>query len=129
MPEIGTALFVGGVSLEMVVTPSGMTLDGSLDTIEAPPATSENDDPDLDGVANEIPTSLVDHLEFYLLNYFKPATYQQTNRTRRGRRLFKKIQCTECHTPDLVIERDIGCIECGHGTRSVRSRSGQSGYR
>ncbi len=91
---------------EMVVTPSGMTLDGSLDTIEAPPATSESDDPDLDGVANEIPTSLVDHLEFYLLNYFKPATYQQTNRTRRGRRLFKKIQCIECHTPDLVIERD-----------------------
>ena len=91
---------------ETIVTPSGMTLDGSLDTIEAPPATSESDDPDLDGVANEIPTSLVDHLEFYLLNYFKPATYQATNHTQRGARLFKKIQCTECHTPDLVIEHD-----------------------
>ena len=27
---------------------------------------------------NEIPTALVDYLEFYLLNYFKPATYKQT---------------------------------------------------
>lgn len=91
---------------ETVVTPSGMVLDGVLDDIEGSPATSESDDPDLDGLANEIPTSLVDHLEFYLLNYFKPATYQQTRRTRRGLRLFKKIRCVECHKPDLVIEQD-----------------------
>ena len=91
---------------ERVVTPSGMVLDGSLDDIEAPPATSESDDPDLDGVANEIPVSLVDHMEFYLLNYFKPGTYQQTRNTRDGRRIFEQIRCTTCHKPSLVIERD-----------------------
>src|SRR6476660_4117357 len=36
------------------------------------------EDPDGDGVSNEIPTSIVDFMEFYLLNYFKPASYEQT---------------------------------------------------
>ena len=83
-----------------------MVLDGSVDSIEAPPAARESDDPDLDGVANEIPTSLVDHLEFYLLNYFKPATDKTTQRTEKGRRILKKIGCTTCHRPTLVIEHD-----------------------
>ncbi len=91
---------------EKVTTPAGMVLDGSLDTIESPPATSVSDDPDLDGVPDEIPVSLVDHLEFYLLNYFKPATYRQTPRVKQGRKLFKQIKCTACHTPTLTIEQD-----------------------
>lgn len=89
-----------------VVTPSGMVLDGALDQIEAPPVSSDADDSDLDGVANEVPVSLVDHLEFYLLNYFKPSLYQQTNTTRKGKRLFSQIRCTGCHIPDLVIKHD-----------------------
>ncbi|MGB0909281.1 MAG: di-heme oxidoredictase family protein [Nitrospirales bacterium] len=89
-----------------VTTPSGMVLDGSIDAIEAPPATSESDDPDLDRVADEIPVSLVDHLEFYLLNYFKPATYRQTGRVKQGRKLFKQAQCTSCHIPSLTIAQD-----------------------
>ncbi len=64
-----------------VVTPAGMVLDGSLDTIEAPPASNPAQDPDGDGVTNELPTALVDHMEFYLLNYFKPGTYRQTATT------------------------------------------------
>lgn len=91
---------------ERVVTPAGMVLDGSLDDIEAPPASSESDDPDLDGVANEIPVSLIDHMEFYLLNYFKPAMDEQTNDIRNGRRRFEQIGCTTCHKPTLVIEQD-----------------------
>jgi hypothetical protein len=67
-----------------ITTPAGMVLDGSLDQIEAPPTDSELADPDHDGVANEIPTSLVDFMEFYLLNYFKPAVYQQTEQTGRA---------------------------------------------
>lgn len=100
-PDLAKA--VGG---EEVVTPSGMVLNGKTDTIEAPPATSESDDPDRDGVANEIPVSLVDHLEFYLLNYFKPAIGRETRDSRRGQKLFQDIQCTGCHIQNLVIERD-----------------------
>ena len=102
-----------------VVTPSGMVLDGSLDAIEAPPANSESDDPDLDGVANEIPVSLVDHFEFYLLNYFKPATGRQTANTRRGKQLFERIRCTGCHIPSLVIDRDrrVADVETRYDSR------------
>jgi hypothetical protein len=87
-------------------TPSGMVLDGALDRIEAPPSADPNSDPDDDGVSNEIPTSLVDYLEFYLLNYFKPATYQQKATARRGPTIMKRIRCTGCHVPDLTIEHD-----------------------
>ena len=87
-------------------TPSGMTLDGSKDRIESPPTDSEFADPDHDGVANEIPASLVDFMEFYLLNYFKPALYQQTDDTKQGRVLFERVGCAACHIPDLLINRD-----------------------
>lgn len=91
---------------QRVVTPSGMILDGKNDRIQAPLAKHPADDPDYDGVQNEIPTSLVDHMEFYLLNYFKPGTYRQSPLTRTGRSLMKRIGCTSCHVQDLVIKRD-----------------------
>jgi hypothetical protein len=89
-----------------IVTPSGMVLDGSIDKIEASAASSPNSDPDRDGTKDEIPVSIVDHLEFYLLNYFKPALYRQSPRTERGRRVLERIGCTSCHIPDLQIDRD-----------------------
>ena len=89
-----------------ITTPSGMVLDGSTDQIERPQATDELSDPDNDGKTNEVPTSIVDHMEFYLLNYFKPATYEQTNETERGRETFKAIGCAQCHIPDLQIRKD-----------------------
>jgi len=89
-----------------VTTRSGMQLDGSSDQIEAPPTDAATGDPDQDGITNEIPTSLVDFMEFYLLNYFKPALYQQTRETEHGRRLFAKSGCAGCHIPDLPINRD-----------------------
>jgi hypothetical protein len=88
------------------VTPSGMVLDGSTDQLVAPPATDPNADPDGDGVKNEIPTSLLDHWEFYLLNYFKPAHYEQTRSTQKGRHTFDAIGCARCHVPDLLINHD-----------------------
>ena len=91
---------------ERIVTPSGMVLDGSLDRIEAPSATRASADPDDDGVRNEIPTSLVDFMEFYLLNYFKPGLQRQNAATLTGRRTFIQIGCAGCHVPDLSIERD-----------------------
>jgi Di-haem oxidoreductase, putative peroxidase len=89
-----------------VTTPSGMVLSGSTDEVGVPLAHTPAQDPDDDKIKNEIDTALVDFVEFYLLNYFKPATYQETDATARGRKLFEKIGCAECHIPDLPIERD-----------------------
>ena len=88
------------------VTPSGMVLDGSLDLLEGAAATTPTADPDGDGKVNEIPTSIVDFFEFYLLNYFKAATYEETPATIRGRRTFEEMDCVRCHIPDLTIQRD-----------------------
>jgi hypothetical protein len=85
-----------------MVTPAGMVLDGSLDRIEPPRELTE---PPI-GMGHEIPTSLVDHLEFYLLNYFKPGTYRQTPATCAGRRMMEAIGCTQCHIPDLPLTHD-----------------------
>jgi len=76
---IVTAAKAGG----RMVTQSGMVLDGTLDRLEGPPSVRADEDPDKDGIANEIPRSLVDYLEFYLLNYFKPATYRITQNVRK----------------------------------------------
>lgn len=87
-------------------TPSGMVLDGANDQIEEPPAASRDEDPDRDGVANEIPTSIVDFMEFYLLNYFKAANYEQTSSVLSGKRTFADIGCAQCHIADLQINHD-----------------------
>jgi hypothetical protein len=82
-------------------------------------------DPDGDGVSNEIPASLVDFMEFYLLNYFKPAFADQRPNGAishiflpqndedeqgasaiRGRAVFQAIGCAVCHVPNLTINRD-----------------------
>ncbi len=89
-----------------IVTPAGMHLDGALDTIEAPPVQGPWQDPDHDGVANEVPCSIVDHMEFYLLNYFKPGLGEQTEETKLGRGLMTSVGCAQCHVPDLVIDHD-----------------------
>ncbi len=89
-----------------VVTPAGMVLDGAKDALETPATADPNADPDHDGVKNEAPESIVDHLEFYLLNYFKPGTYEQNSRVRLGRRVFEQIGCARCHIPDLKIDHD-----------------------
>lgn len=49
---------------------------------------------------------IVDYFEFYLLNYFKPGTYEQTSRVRLGRRIFEQIGCARCHIPDLEINHN-----------------------
>lgn len=89
-----------------VITPSGMHLTGSIDSIEAAAAHSIFDDPDGDGKFDELPVSLLDHMEFYLLNYFAPATYKQGFTELRGKKLMTTIGCTECHTANLLINKD-----------------------
>jgi cytochrome c2 len=82
-----------------VVTPSGMVLDGSKDKISPPPA------PDTQN-GNEVDPAIVDHLEFYLLNYFKPGHDLQSTSTDRGRAVFNKTGCASCHIPDMTINHD-----------------------
>jgi hypothetical protein len=89
-----------------VVTPTGMVLNGATDLVKRAPPNSVNDDPDLDGKFNEIPTSLVDFMEFYLFNYFKPGTYQHTNNAQIGQNLLVSMGCAACHIPNMVITRD-----------------------
>ena len=89
-----------------VTTPSGMVIDGAHDRVSAPPAKYAMDDPDGDGMRNEIPASLVDHMEFYLLNYFKPATYRSTPLAQVGLNIMKQIGCTSCHVQNLRVEHD-----------------------
>jgi hypothetical protein len=89
-----------------VVTPAGKLLDGTLDFIENSPAPSPIADPDGDGVVNEIPTSIVDFVEFYLLNYFKPGTGKPSQEATLGRILFTQIGCVNCHVPNLTIDSD-----------------------
>lgn len=83
-----------------VTTPSGMVLNGQTDAIERAPA----DEGDLGTVEQR--TALVDFLEFYLLNYFKPGTGEQTAEVRRGQKLLAEMACTSCHVPDLTVRRD-----------------------
>ncbi len=89
-----------------VTTPSGMVLSGSLDHYDPPPAASETDDPDHDGVVNEVPLSVVDEMEFYLLNYFKPGLGQQTPDTAAGLATFTQIGCGTCHVSDFFLKHD-----------------------
>jgi len=89
-----------------VTTPSGMVLDGRVDFIENAPVQATDADSDADGVSNEIPVSIVDFMEFYLLHYFKPAIGKPSQEATLGRILFTQIGCATCHVPNLTIDRD-----------------------
>ncbi|MEE8525585.1 MAG: di-heme oxidoredictase family protein [Thermoanaerobaculia bacterium] len=78
-------------------SPSGFAFDPAADSFERPPV--------CDG-SGELDVAAVDHLEFYLLNYFKPGRYLQTARSRAGLRLMENIGCTGCHIQNLTIDSD-----------------------
>jgi mono/diheme cytochrome c family protein len=88
------------------VTPAGMTLNGKVDTVEIPPDADPTQVPQGQPVRNQVATAVVDYLEFYLLNYFKPGLYEQTDQTAAGRAAFDRIGCATCHIADLQIDRD-----------------------
>lgn len=94
------------VNPQTSVSPAGFVFNPALDTFERPTVCDPNVDNDDDGITNEIDTALVDHMEFYLLNYFKAGQYQVTARASQGRQLMSSIGCTGCHVPSLTINND-----------------------
>jgi mono/diheme cytochrome c family protein len=91
---------------QIQTSPSGFIYDPSKDSFERPAACDASDDPDEDGIASEINPAVVDHMEFYLLNYFKPGQYKVTSEARRGQHLMQQVGCLGCHTPNLTIDSD-----------------------
>jgi len=85
---------------QKITTPAGMVLDGGQDKISPPPA------PDSQSGQYEVDPAIVDHLEFYLLNYFKPALGKQNATTEVGRAVFNRIGCNSCHMSDLQVNHD-----------------------
>lgn len=85
---------------------AGFEYDPALDDFERPPVCSAGEDADEDGKAGEIDPALVDYLEFYLLNYFKPAQYRVTPRAAEGARLMQRVGCTGCHVRNLEVRND-----------------------
>ncbi|MCP5067892.1 MAG: hypothetical protein GY946_15130 [bacterium] len=57
------------------------------------------DDPDRDGIIEEITAGDLDLIEWYQLNHPRPA-----ERPSPGRQVFDRIGCTTCHVPDWQIE-------------------------
>ncbi len=86
---------------------AGLVFDPTLDKIKRPPTCSKTEDNDGDGVVNEVDAALLDYMEFYLLNYFKPGTGELgKNADKQGARLLEKTGCTACHIQNLTIKAD-----------------------
>jgi photosystem II stability/assembly factor-like uncharacterized protein len=62
------------------------------------------DDPDGDGVINEISEGDADLAEWYMLNAPVPGVGRQTAQTRKGHIAFQTFGCASCHAPDWVLE-------------------------
>jgi len=102
---------------DVKVSPSGFVFDPTADTFERPPVCpGGRKDPDKDGVKDEIDPALVDHMEFYLLNYFKPGRGRITSGAEQGLALMNSIGCTTCHVQNLTIDSDrrIADVETVH---------------
>ena len=99
-----------------MISPSGFSFDPAEDEFERPPVCSEFDDADFDGVVDEVNPALLDHLEFYLLNYFKPGRYRVDQQVKKGERLMQRIGCNGCHVPHLTIDSDrrVADVETGY---------------
>ena len=87
-------------------SPAGMVFDPAEDAIKRPPTCDPADDADHDGVSNELDPALIDYMEMYLLNYFRPATGKTTARTDEGLGLMRAIGCTACHVQSFRIAHD-----------------------
>lgn len=62
------------------------------------------DDPDRDGYCEEITEGDLDVTEWYQLNHPAPARGRITRHVLAGEKLFHKIGCATCHTPDWHLQ-------------------------
>lgn len=62
------------------------------------------DDPDRDGVMEELSEGDMDLIEFYQLNHPSPAETARTPMREKGRELFKSLNCAHCHVENWKIE-------------------------
>lgn len=104
------------VNPQTATSPAGFVFDPSEDTFERPPVCDEFTDGDGDGVTHELHPALLDHLEFYLLNYFKPGQGRTDGFTDSGLQLMQQIGCTDCHVQNLTIDSDrrVADVETEH---------------
>ena len=114
-PIINTAAEGG-----FVVTPAGMVMDGAIDVFETSPTAEDTDpdatEPNAPGLPEDAGVALTDFMEFYLLNYFKPARYLQSANSNAGRALFNQIGCNSCHVANFTIDSDrrVADVETVH---------------
>jgi hypothetical protein len=64
------------------------------------------EDPDRDGVPEELTEGDMDLIEFYQLNHPSPAEITQTAMQKRGKELLTSVGCASCHTPDWQVQHD-----------------------
>lgn len=62
------------------------------------------EDPDRDGVCEEITSGDLDLIEWFQLNHPSPAEKPRSPQRERGRALLTSIGCTSCHVPDWHLE-------------------------
>ena len=101
---------------QVAMSAAGMLFDPTLDTFERPPVCDALEDGDGDGIAAELDPALIDHMEFYLLNYFKPGRGRTDAETDQGLAVMEEIGCTSCHIQNLTIDRDrrVADVETVH---------------
>lgn len=64
------------------------------------------DDPDRDGVLEELTEGDMDLIEFYQLNHPVPAETTRTDLRQKGREILSSTGCVHCHVPDWKLESD-----------------------
>ena len=97
------------------VTPAGMALNGKLESWRSLPTPIQHEFHRVRRPATRSQHAVVDYLEFYLLNYFKPALYEQTDQRQRD-----APPLTESDAP-LAISRTCRSIETAGSPTSTLS--------